>query len=136
MEKWFWMVIIAIVLWGLGSFFGKLATIKDIPSRVYFFEAMGTLATFTCFMLWKRHEIFHDFSINVYGLLMGISWGVGTVLFIVALKPAKLSVLVPLTAVYPIVTVVLSYIFLHERLETREMIGVILAIVSAVLLAR
>ncbi|MGQ0792591.1 MAG: EamA family transporter [Deltaproteobacteria bacterium] len=136
MDRWFWMALIAIALWGLGSFFGKLASAKDIAYRVYLFEGIGTITVLATFMLWKRDEVLSNFSVNYFGLLMGLCWGVGTVLFIIALKPAKLSVLVPLTAVYPVVTVLLAFLFLGERLSPKEIAGVALAIVSAVLLAR
>ncbi|HEX3037129.1 MAG TPA: EamA family transporter [Thermodesulfobacteriota bacterium] len=136
MERWFWMALGAILLWGLGSFLGKVALMKDIPYRVYLFEGIGTLTILSSFILFKRQVIFTDFSFNILALLMGITWGLGTILFIIALKPAKLSVLVPLSAVYPAVTILLSLIFLHERLETREIIGVVFAILSVMFLAR
>jgi transporter family protein len=130
------MALGAILLWGLGSFLGKVALIKDIPYRVYLFEGIGTLTILTSFILFKRQVIFTDFSFNILALLMGITWGLGTILFIVALKPAKLSVLVPLSAVYPAVTILLSFIFLHEQLGTREIIGVVFAILSVMFLAK
>jgi drug/metabolite transporter (DMT)-like permease len=58
------------------------------------------------------------------------------VLFIAALKYAKLSVTVPLTAVYPALTVLLAFVFLGERLGPKEIAGVLMAIGSAALLAK
>ena len=52
------------------------------------------------------------------------------------LKDAKLSVTVPLTGLYPAITVILAFVFLGERLGVREIAGVSLAIVSVVLLAK
>jgi len=95
-ERWYLATILAIVCFSLGSFFGKIAAIRDIPHRVYFFEGVGTLSVFTAFVLYNRNTIFSNISVNIPGLLMGLSWGIGTVLFIMALKYAKLSVLVPL----------------------------------------
>ena len=111
-ERWIVYSITAIVLFGAGSLFGKFASINEIPPRVYFFEAVGTLTVFTCFFLLKRHEILDGISINYFGILMGITWGLGTVFFILALEKSKLSVLVPFTALYPAVTVVLALLFL------------------------
>ena len=67
---------------------------------------------------------------------MGLCWGIGTVLFIIALKDAKLSVTVPLTGLYPAITIILALVFLGEKLGAREITGVSLAVVSAMLLAR
>lgn len=136
MDRWFLLAVLAIILFSLGSFFGKVASFKDIPYRVYFFEGIGTLTVFTSIMIMKRNEIFASSNINVAGLLMGLSWGIGTVLFIAALQNAKLSVTVPLTSVYPALTVILAVIFLGEKLDMREIIGIILAISAAVLLSR
>lgn len=135
-EKWYLIGIIAIVCFGVGSFFGKVGSMADNPSRVYFFEAIGTLTVFTVFFMFKRGEILGDFRFNPAALAMGITWGTGTVLFILALQYSKLSVIAPLTAVYPAVTVVLGYVFLGERLEVRELAGISLAMFSVFLLSR
>lgn len=135
-ERWFAIALIVSLLWGSGSFFGKMALARDIPYRVYLFEGIGTLIVLTFLIVSKRQEIFTGFSFNVFGLLMGLSWGIGTILFIIALQPAKLSVIVPLTAIYPAFTVLLSFLFLQERLELREIVGIALAVISVVLLAK
>jgi len=79
------------------------------PFRVYFFEAVGTLTVFTTFVIYNRNTIFTNFAINFPALLMGLCWGIGTVLFIIALKYAKLSIVAPLSAAYPALTVVLAF---------------------------
>lgn len=136
LERWFIMALAATVLFALGSFFGKIASANDIPFRVYFFEGMGTLTVLFTVIFLKRNEIFSAFSPNYAALAMGLCWGIGTVLFIIALKDAKLSVTVPLTGLYPAITIILALVFLCEKLGPREVAGVSLAVVSAMLLAR
>ena len=134
MEKWVILAIFAVLLFGIGSFLGKLASLNDISSRVYFFEAIGTLTIFLTFFLIKRGEILEGFSINYYAIGMGITWGLGTIMFIMALDNSRLSIITPITALYPAVTVLLAYLFLAERLEFKELLGVLLAIVSIFLI--
>lgn len=136
MDRWYTMILLAIVCFAVGSFLGKVASLKDIPHRVYFFEGVGTLTVFTMFVIYNRGLIFNNFSFNAPALFMGLTWGIGTVLFIAALKYAKLSVTVPLTAVYPALTVILAFVFLGERLGPKEIAGVLMAIGSAALLAK
>ena len=136
LERWFILALIATTLFALGSFFGKIASNSDIPFRVYFFEGVGTITVLCTIILLKRSEIFTGFALNIPALLMGLCWGIGTVLFIMVLKDAKLSVTVPLTGLYPAITVILAFVFLGERLGVREIAGVSLAIVSVVLLAK
>jgi len=136
MERWFILALIATLMWGVGSFFGKMALMKDIPYRVYFFEGIGTITVLTSLIIFKRNEIFTDFAVNPYALLMGITWGIGTIIFIIALQPAKLSALVPLTAVYPAVTVILGVLVLKESLDLREILGIVFAIFTVILLSK
>lgn len=136
MERWFIFALIATAMWGLGSFFGKIALMRDIPYRVYFFEGIGTITVLASLIIFKRHEIFTGFAVNPYALLMGLTWGIGTIIFIIALQPAKLSALIPLTAVYPAVTVILGVVVLHERLDLREILGIVFAIITVVLLSK
>jgi len=135
-ERWIPLTLTVMVLFALGSFFGKVALIKDSNTRVYFFEAIGTLMVFSTFFLFKRAEIIDNFWINQYGLLMGLSWGIGTVLFIYVLQFGKLSIILPLTALYPAITVLLAILFLNESINLRETAGIMLAIISGFLLAR
>ena len=135
-EKWHILGLLAVTLFGFGSFFGKLASFNDIPARVYFFEAVGTLTVFTTFVLLKKSDIFTNFSINHYGILMGLTWGLGTVLFILALEKSKLSLITPLTALYPAVTVLLAILFLKEQLNFREICGIVLAVISIFVLVK
>jgi len=136
MERWFLLGVLAVVLFGVGSFLGKLASNTDISPRVYFFEAIGTFTVFTTFFLLKKSEILNGFSINYYAIGMGLSWGIGTVLFIFALENSKISLITTLTALYPAVTIILAYIFLAERLEIRELVGVVLAIAAIFLIVK
>ena len=71
-DRWYLATILVIVCFALGSFFGKIAAIRDIPYRVYFFEGVGTLTVFTIFVIYNRNTIFNNISVNVPGLLMGL----------------------------------------------------------------
>lgn len=135
-EKWYLLGLLAVLCFGVGSFFGKLASLNDVQSRVYFFEAMGTLTVFFTYFIFKKTEILCGFSFNYFALAMGLTWGIGTVLFILALESSKLSLITPLTALYPAVTVILAYLFLAEKLELRELVGILLAILSIFLIVK
>ena len=73
----------------------------------------------------------------------GFSWAalagflafVGFLTFFAALDRGEASTVVTLSALYPLVTIVLSIVFLHERLTTRQGAGIVLALIASVLLA-
>ncbi len=136
MERWFLLGLLAIILFGIGSFLGKIASNTDISPRVYFFEAIGTLTVFTTFFFIKKSEILSGFTVNYYAIGMGLCWGIGTILFIFAIENSKISIISTLTALYPAVTIILAYLFLAERLDTREIVGVLLAMAAIFLIVK
>ena len=136
MERWFLLGLLAIILFGIGSFLGEIASNTDISPRVYFFEAIGTLTVFTTFFFIKKSEILSGFTVNYYAIGMGLCWGIGTILFIFALENSKISIISTLTALYPAVTIILAYLFLAERLDTREIVGVLLAMAAIFLIVK
>jgi uncharacterized membrane protein len=70
-----------------------------------------------------------------YGVLCGIATGLGTLGYFAALRKQDASVVTPLTGVFPILTVVLAFIVLRERLNKVQMGGMLLALASIVILA-
>jgi transporter family protein len=71
----------------------------------------------------------------IYALLVGATLVGGLYTFYMALSSGKASIVVPLTALYPIVTVVLSFLILKESITLTQGLGVVLAIVSIILLS-
>ena len=75
--------------------------------------------------------------------LPGFSWAasggflafVGFLTFFAALDQGKASTVVTLSALYPLVTILLSIAFLHEKLTPRQGAGIVFALIASVLLA-
>jgi transporter family protein len=57
-------------------------------------------------------------------------------LFVALERGGKASIVVPLVALYPLLTVLLALVFLGEQLGGRQWLGVLLAIVAGVLLSQ
>jgi uncharacterized membrane protein len=70
-----------------------------------------------------------------YGLLCGIVTGVGTLGYFAALRQQNASVVTPLTGIFPVLTVVLAFIILRERLNKVQMGGMLLALTAIVILS-
>ena len=65
-----------------------------------------------------------------YALAAGIASVLAYYGFYNALKFGKASIVVPFTALYPIITIVMAFIFLNERISLYQGIGVILAVIA------
>lgn len=69
------------------------------------------------------------------GLLSGVADASANVLILLGLRAGDLSVMAVLTAMYPAGTIILAAIVLRERITPTQLIGLILAITAAALLA-
>ncbi len=127
-----------IVMWGLWGFFGKLALNRQMPATSVFLAEVAVGAAVGCVilivLLGNGHTMPWRAPANIYGLLSGVGMGVGLLLFYVALDYGEAVVIVPLTATYPLVTVLLSCLFLGERPSLLQWLGLALVIAGAALL--
>ena len=70
-----------------------------------------------------------------YGLLSGVATGVGTLGYYAALREQNASVVTPLTGVFPVLTVLLAFVVLRERLNKVQAGGMLLALAAIVILS-
>jgi transporter family protein len=132
---WLIFSFIALFLWGMWGFFSKIATHYTSPSSVYLYGSVGALlvSIFTVCFLGFRFEA-HPMGI-VYGVSAGILGGSGVIFFYFAMKEGKTSVVVAMTALYPLVTLLLSSLILKEHITLKQTLGIFFAIIAMVLLS-
>jgi transporter family protein len=71
-----------------------------------------------------------------YAFVTGILGGTGNIAFFEALSlGGKAAIVVPMTAMSPLVTVVLARVFLRERLSRTQVFGLVLALAAIYLLS-
>ena len=86
-------------------------------------------------LLQMRGKVDRNRSGVAYGLLSGIATGVGTLGYFAALREQNASVVTPLTGVFPVLTVLLAFVVLRERLNKVQMGGMLLALAAIVILS-
>ena len=131
--------LLTILMWGLWGFFGKLALEKRMaPTTVFLAETLvsALIAALFFFVAVYRSDAQPPLysTVNIYGILSGATLAVGLLLYYLALQGGNVSIVVPLTATYPVVAVLLGYVLLRERPTALQWIGVILVVAGAVLL--
>jgi uncharacterized membrane protein len=67
---------------------------------------------------------------------MGILAALGSLAFFGAMKAGQASLIAPVTSLYPALTVVLAVLVLRERLNKVQIVGLLLALVSIVILSQ
>jgi transporter family protein len=69
----------------------------------------------------------------LFALLVGVSGTVASLVFFIALGKGEVANVVSVTSIYPLITIVLSSLFLKEAITLPQMFAVLLAIVAVIL---
>jgi transporter family protein len=133
--NWFILTLAAMLLWGFWGFFSKLATsfIRDVDAAV--FQAVGNILVVSIAAFFVRFQPKGSPQGIFYAVLSGASAALATFFFFAAITRGRGSVVVSMTALYPLVTLALSVIFLHEAVTVKQLLGVGLALGAIVLLS-
>src|SRR5581483_1039921 len=135
MLHWMAYAGFAIVMWGLNGLFMKLGT-NRIPARAMVIWVTVGFVLLLPF-LWVGTGL-SGLSTRVIfvGLLAGIVNGLGTwAVFECLERGAKASVAIPLTALYPLCTILLATVFLNERPSALQWLGIVLALAGGAMLS-
>jgi transporter family protein len=132
---WLWYAFLGIFWWGLWGFLSKIGSVKASPLQMQILFTLGMLPVAIGMLLHVRGKIDRDRIGISYGLLCGIATGLGALGYFAALREQDASVVTALTGVFPILTVVLAFIVLRERLNKVQIGGMLLAVAAIVILS-
>jgi len=128
--NWLGYSLIAVGLWGFWGFFSKVATLNLPPAAAYLLAITGHLAaTGSLAIPWHAAGV-------AAALGAGLCMAFGLLFFFKAMAGGAAAAVVPVTALYPLVTVILSWTLLRESLTLRHLAGVALALAAVWLLSK
>jgi transporter family protein len=134
--NWLAFSLMATGLWGVWGFLSKVATRQLPPQAVYLLAICGHGVVLGYLCLGGGMTLpWQPWGLTV-GLAAGVSMAFGLLCFFKALAGGEAAVVVPLTALYPLVTVILSLVVLQETITPRQWVGVALALAAVWLLAK
>jgi transporter family protein len=131
---WTIPAVLALILWGVWGLFQKLATNQMPPRNVYFVSALGALSVVSIMFASSRFTLPLNFEGTFFGVLAGVCSSLGGLLFLQAMSKGEAAIVITFTALYPVVSIILSFILLHETITLKQGIGIVLALLSMVLL--
>jgi uncharacterized membrane protein len=132
-----WMVysLIALVLFGLSCIAMKFSTrhISDELSTIFYTVGYILIAA----VIIAAHSAEWHLSKKDWGLgiLVGLLMASATLTLFVAYRWGKASVVTPLTALYPLVTVVLAGLVLKEHFDSVKVAAIVLALTAGLALS-
>jgi len=133
---WLAYALITTLFWGIwGAFI-------EIPEKAGFPATLGyviwSLTMIPCALValqiigWKPET---DKRSVFLGMMVGLLGAGGQLILFQALREGPAYVVFPLISLFPVLTIVLSVIFLKEKTNRRHWSGIVLALIAAVFLA-
>jgi transporter family protein len=132
-----WMIpsLCALFFWGLWGFLPKVALQTLPPHGVTFYESLGNFIITLPLLVYFRFRL----EKNATGIKISALTGALTVIYITlcyyALRLGPVSVIITLTAMYPVVSVLLAWGFLKEKISPARWAAIIMAMGAVYLLA-
>jgi transporter family protein len=135
LKLWYLYAVLTVVTWGLWGVFIMLASNYAKPRQALLFQTAGVLAFAVVVLVVENFKIEWNLPGFSWAALGGFFAFIGFLTFFAALEKGKTSTVVTLSALYPMVTILISIAFLHEKLSPRQGIGIVLALIASALLA-
>ncbi len=118
----------SMALWGLWNFLPKIALQTLPPLQVVFYEAVGNMFVSVPIFIFLKGRV----ETNAHGIRVTAAGATLTVISLVAyfqsLKLGPVATIATMTAMYPVVTLILARIFLKEKISRRQMTASALAL--------
>ncbi|MCE4612499.1 MAG: EamA family transporter [Desulfurococcales archaeon] len=141
MERWVIEATITLLAWGLWGLALKIAS-RDLQwFQVYFYAGLATVLAIVLVGIYYHDEL----SSTIQGkhklqLLVAFTSGalgaIGYITLVRALNSGgPASIVIPFTALYPLITAILSILLIGESVTLRKAIGIVLAIIAIALLS-
>ncbi|MDO8690706.1 MAG: EamA family transporter [Dehalococcoidia bacterium] len=127
----------AIMGWGLYGIFAKLGTARIGLQAILWYQLAMLVAVLVFLTVMNN---FIPLNLDSRGVIFGIATGLSNFVAVVALftmlqRGFPVNIVYPLTALYPLVTVVIGVIFLGEAMTALKGVGVVLAVIAIALLS-
>lgn len=138
MPRWLVFSLWTILLWGTWGAVSKVSSdaVDANTNQIFFTIGLLPLMLIVWWSSRKTIRCEHRRTGIGWAFLTGILGGTGNIAFFHALTMGgKASVVSPVTALFPLVTVVLAVTLLHERIGTAQKIGFVLALIAIYLLS-
>ena len=135
MRQWLFPTFGAFILWGLWSFIPKITTRYISPKSAILYEVVGGIVVAVVVLISMRFKPdIHPVGIGL-ALTTGILGFSGALLFLYAVSKGPVSLVAVLSALYPVITVLLSVMILKEAISMKQWLGIALGLVSMLLIA-
>jgi bacterial/archaeal transporter family protein len=135
LQPWFWFALVTLLCWGVAGLLQKLSTnhISAESSLIWLVAGFLLLEPF----FYPGRSVFGYSTANLtWALLSGALNALGAWALFAALKSGgKASIVAPVTALYPLVVIILIPFILRESITRLQVAGIVCSLIAIVLLS-
>lgn len=130
-----YLPFLIIFLWGSWGFLSKIA-VEKIHLQVALWSSISVMLIISIYLFFTRQlfPLKWDTPGISFAILGGVCAGLASILFYILLGKKPVGLVIAITALYPLVTLLLSIVFLKEPLSQTKIIGFFLAIAALIFL--
>ncbi len=136
--NWAFFAIIASLCWGFWAVMAKGPSRELTGWMTQVLFSLALLPT-ALVALWSEPVLpgVNKRTGMWWGFAAGVAAASGDLCFYLALQSgAETSIVIPLVSLYPVVTIVIAFCFLKERIRLTQMVGILIALFAIILLTR
>lgn len=129
-------IIFAIVAWGVGAIFTKVAANNLHPLVMAAVAELFYIIFVPIAIIGTKTPITLNTNGFIFGFISAACMGGGSLAYYFALQKGDVGAVAAATSVYPVLTVILSALILNEDMSIKKIIGCILAVASVILITQ
>jgi uncharacterized membrane protein len=135
MTNWLAPALTSLMIFGFWGLFSKLSVIYIGSKSALVYQSVGALLAGLLALSLVHFKPTFDYKGVTFGILTGLCSGMGGLFYLFAVSKGKSSTIVTLTSLYPLVTILLSFIIIREGLHAKQLLGVFFALLALHLLS-
>lgn len=127
---WLTTALLSLFSFGLWGLFSKLSLNYIDTRSALIFQTAGVLLIGVLVFGTGNFKLATDAKGLTFAILTGITYSLGCYLYLIAADKGKISTVVTLTALYPLITLLLSFFLLREQISLKQCIGILFGLIA------
>jgi drug/metabolite transporter (DMT)-like permease len=128
---WLWSAIATVLLWGVWGAFAGLSAQHGFPDTLVYCVWALTMIPPAIVILWQAGwRLDRQPAAILQGMAVGLLGAGGQMVLFYAVTRGPAYLVFPVISLSPVVTIALSFVFLHERTGRLGALGIVLALAA------
>lgn len=135
-QQWLLYALITTLFWGVWGAFIEITQKAGFPATLSYIVWSFTMIPCSLIALYLiKWQLEYKITSILYGSIIGFLGAGGQLVLFYAVKDGPAFLVFPIISLSPTVTVLLSILFLNEKVSKKQKIGIIIALISIALMS-